>query len=242
MYTADVDGTGVLRLLEIIKNLEPTVRNRIRFYQAGTSELYGNVRETPQTERTPFNPVSPYAVAKLYGYYITKNYREAYGLYAVNGILFNHESPRRGENFVTMKVVNGVKDIASGKRESISLGNLDSKRDWGHAKDYVRGMWQMLQQDTPDDYVLATGSTQTVRAFVEKAFAYKGYLIHWEGDGLHEVGKDQSGIVRVTIHERFYRPCEVDLLLGDPTKAERALGWKREYSTLDSLIEDMFET
>jgi len=239
-YTADIDGIGTMRLLEIIRTLDPGIRNKVRFYQAGTSEMYGKVLETPQNETTPFNPISPYAAAKLYAYYMTKIYREGYGLYTTNGILFNHESPRRGSNFLTMKVINGIKDIISDKKVWIELGNLDSKRDWGHAKDYVKGMWLMLQQDKPDDYVLATGKTYTVREFIERAFAFKGYKIHWEGEGLKEVGVDQNDIIRVTINAKYYRPCEVDLLLGDASKAEKELGWKREFDTLDKLIEDMF--
>ena len=239
-YTADIDGIGTMRLLEIIRTLDPGIRNKVRFYQAGTSEMYGKVLETPQNETTPFNPISPYAAAKLYAYYMTKIYREGYGLYTTNGILFNHESPRRGANFLTMKVINGIKSIISGKKVWIELGNIDSKRDWGHAKDYVKGMWLMLQQDKPDDYVLATGKTYTVREFIERAFAFKGYKIHWEGEGLKEVGVDQNDIIRVTINAKYYRPCEVDLLLGDASKAEKKLGWKREFDTLDKLIEDMF--
>ena len=239
-YTADIDGIGTMRLLEIIRTLDPVVRKKVRFYQAGTSEMYGKVLETPQKETTPFNPISPYAAAKLYAYYMTKIYREGYGLYTTNGILFNHESPRRGANFLTMKVINGIKSIISGKKVWIELGNIDSKRDWGHAKDYVKGMWLMLQQDKPDDYVLATGKTYTVREFIERAFAFKGYKIHWEGEGLKEVGVDQNDIIRVTINAKYYRPCEVDLLLGDASKAEKKLGWKREFDTLDKLIEDMF--
>ena len=239
-YTADIDGIGTMRLLEIIRTLDPGIRNKVRFYQAGTSEMYGKVLETPQNETTPFNPISPYAAAKLYAYYMTKIYREGYGLYTTNGILFNHESPRRGANFLTMKVINGIKSIISGKKVWIELGNIDSKRDWGHAKDYVKGMWLMLQQDKPDDYVLATGETYTVREFIERAFAFKGYKIHWEGEGLKEVGVDQNDIIRVTINAKYYRPCEVDLLLGDAKKAEKELGWKREFDTVDKLIEDMF--
>jgi len=239
-YTADVDGIGTMRLLEIIRTLDFNIRKKVRFYQAGTSEMYGKVLETPQNESTPFNPISPYAAAKLYAYNMTKIYREGYGMYAVNGILFNHESPRRGENFLTMKVVNGIKDIISEKQIWIELGNLDSKRDWGHAKDYVKGMWLMLQQDKPDDFVLATGETYTVKEFVDRAFAYKGYKIHWEHEGLRELGIDQNSIIRVTINAKYYRPCEVDLLLGDASKAKEKLGWKREYDTLDKLIEDMF--
>lgn len=242
-YTADVDGIGVLRLLEIVRSLPEETRKKIRFYQAGTSELYGEVKETPQNENTPFNPVSPYAVAKLYGYYITKVYREGYGLYAVNGILFNHESKRRGENFVTMKIVNGIKDILEGKKEYIELGNIDSKRDWGHAKDYVKGMWLMLQQEEAEDFVLASGKTYTIRYFIEKAFAYKGLSIQWSnptGNVLDEVGKDQYGNVRVRINPKYFRPCEVELLLGDATKAREKLGWEFEYDSLEKLIEEMF--
>jgi len=239
-YTANVDGTGVMRILEIIRSLPLQIQKKIRFYQAGTSEMYGKVLETPQNENTPFNPISPYAAAKLYAYYMVKCYREGYGMFATNGILFNHESPRRGENFLTMKVVNAVKDIAARKKSVIELGNLDSKRDWGHAKDYVRGMWLMLQQDKPDDYVLATEKTYSVREFVEKAFAYKGYIISWAGEGLEEVGIDQDGNIRIQINSKYYRPCEVDLLLGDATKAKSELGWEREFDTLDKLIEDMF--
>lgn len=239
-YTADVDGTGTMRLLEIIRTLPELIRNKLRFYQAGTSEMYGKVLETPQHENTPFNPISPYAAAKLYAYFMVKCYRDGYGIFATNGILFNHESPRRGANFLTMKVVNGVKDIVSKKRDHIELGNLDSKRDWGHAKDYVHGMWLMLQQNKPDDFVLATGETYTVRKFVEKAFAYKGLHIKWKGSGEKEIGVDQQNITRVKINSKYYRPCEVDLLLGDATKAEKELEWKREFDTLDSLIEDMF--
>ena len=239
-YTADVDGTGTMRLLEIIRTLPELIRNKIRFYQAGTSEMYGKVLETPQHENTPFNPISPYAAAKLYAYFMVKCYRDGYGIFSTNGILFNHESPRRGANFLTMKVVNGVKDIVSKKRDHIELGNLDSKRDWGHAKDYVHGMWLMLQQNKPDDFVLATGETYTVRKFVEKAFAYKGLHIKWKGSGEKEIGVDQQNITRVKINSKYYRPCEVDLLLGDATKAEKELEWKREFDTLDSLIEDMF--
>lgn len=243
-YTADVDGIGVLRILEIIRSFDEKTQKKMRFYQAGTSELYGKVLETPQKETTPFNPVSPYAVAKLYGYYITKVYREGYGLYAVNGILFNHESKRRGENFVTMKIVNGIKDILQGKKQYIELGNLDSKRDWGHAKDYIKGMWLMLQQETPEDFVLASGKTYTIRYFIEKAFSYKGLSIQWSnpsGNPEDEIGRDQYGNIRIKINPKFFRPCEVDLLLGDATKAREKLGWKFEYDNLEKLIEDMFE-
>ena len=239
-YTIDVDGIGVLRLLEIIKSLPIDIRNNIRFYQAGTSEMYGKVLEVPQDEKTPFNPISPYAIAKLYGYYLVKMYRDAYNMFAANGILFNHESSRRGSHFVTMKIVNGVKDILTGRVDSIELGNIDSMRDWGHTRDYVKGMWLILQQDKPDDFVLATGEMYSVRTFIEKAFAYKNLTIMWKGKGLDEVGVDQQGVTRIRINSKFYRPCEVDILLGNPKKAQNVLGWSREYDTLDKLIEEMF--
>ena len=239
-YTSLVDGIGTLKLLEIIRTLPKVQRDKYRFYQAGTSEMYGKVLETPQSETTPFNPVSPYAAAKVYAHHLVKIYREGYGLFACNGILFNHESPRRGQNFLTMKVVNGVKDILTEKKELLQVGNLDSKRDWGHAKDYVRGMWLMLQQDKPDDYVLATGKTTTVRDFITKAFKFKGVEIKWEGKGINEVGKDNNGKVLVKVNKKYYRPCEVDLLLGNPKKAETILGWEREFDNLDNLIKDMF--
>jgi len=240
-YTADVDATGVLRLLEIIRGLSVTIQKKIRFYQAGTSEMFGEVKETPQNENTPFNPVSPYAVAKVYAHYITKVYRNAYGLYAVNGILFNHESRRRVENFVTMKIVDGIKNILHGKQECIELGNIDSQRDWGHDKDYVHGMWLMLQQEHPEDYVLASGKTHTIRSFIEKAFAFKGIKIVWTGEGVCEIGSDATnGITRVKINPRYFRPCEVDFLLGDSSKARDKLGWTFEYDTIEKLIEEMF--
>tara|TARA_B100000795_G_scaffold268030_1_gene254129 strand:+ start:1790 stop:2809 length:1020 start_codon:yes stop_codon:yes gene_type:complete len=238
-YTVDVDGVGVMKLLEIIRTLPKNIRNKIKFYQAGTSEMYGKVLEVPQSEKTPFNPVSPYGAAKLYAHHIVKIYREGYNLFAVNGILFNHESPRRGKNFVTAKIVNGVKEICEGKRECIELGNLDSKRDWGHSKDYVYGMWLMLQQNKPDDYVLATGKTYLIREFVERSFNYRNFTLTWHGKGVEEYAEDQNGIVRVKVNPKYYRPCEVDLLLGDPSKAEQILGWTRNYD-LVSLIEDMF--
>jgi len=238
-YTSDVDGIGVMRLLEIIRTLPDNVRNKVKFYQAGTSEMYGHALSVPQDEKTPFNPVSPYGAAKLYAYHMVKIYREGYKLFATNGILFNHESPRRGENFVTAKIINGVKDIINKKKDYIELGNLDSKRDWGHAKDYVYGMWLMMQEDKPNDYVLATGKTWSVKYFVEQAFTYKNIQISWENYGLDEIGKDQNGKVRVKINPKYYRPCEVELLLGNPKKAEEELGWTREYE-LDLLIQDMF--
>lgn len=239
-YTSDVDGLGVMRLLEIIRTLPQDVRLKVKFYQAGTSELYGRNTKTPQNELTEFCPVSPYACAKLYAYHMVKTYRQGYGLFLVNGILFNHESPRRGENFVTMKIVNGVKDIFSGKKQYIELGNIYSKRDWGHAKDYVYGMWLMLQQVLPSDYVLATGYTFSVKDFIMHAFRHKGYNLYWRGKGTDEVGYDQNDIVRVKINPKYYRPNEVDLLLGDPTKAISELGWKRKYDNIDKLIKDMF--
>jgi GDPmannose 4,6-dehydratase len=241
-YTSLVDGIGTLKLLETIKNLEKDIQKKIRFYQAGSSEMFGDVLEKPQTEKTPFNPVSPYACAKVYAHYITKNYREAYGLFACNGILFNHESPRRGPNFVTMKIVNGIKKIMN-KEDGyvLTLGNLDSKRDWGHSKDYVYGMWLMLQKEKADDYILATGKTYSVREFVERAFNKIGINIKWEGSGLNEIGiDDKTNKVMVKINEKYFRPYEVEYLLGDPSKAESILNWKREYDTLDKLIDDMF--
>jgi GDPmannose 4,6-dehydratase len=238
-YTSMVDGIGTLKLLEIIRTLPEDIRNKVYFYQAGTSEMYGAVLETPQTEKTPFNPQSPYACAKVYSHFLVKNYREGYGLFACNGILFNHESVRRGENFVTMKIIRAVKEIRDGKKECLTLGNIDSHRDWGHSKDYVYGMWLMLQQTEPDDYVLATGKTTSVREFVEKAFLKIGVEIEWKGEGIHEIGRDKkTGKIRVKIDEKYFRPCEVDLLLGDPTKAETKLGWTRKYD-LDGLIDDM---
>tara|TARA_A100001015_G_scaffold315998_1_gene429208 strand:+ start:1268 stop:2290 length:1023 start_codon:yes stop_codon:yes gene_type:complete len=239
-YTTEVDALGTLNILEIIKQYKKSIRDKIKFYQAGTSELYGRVLETPQSELTPFNPISPYAAAKQYAYQITKIYREGYDIYAVNGILFNHESPKRGANFVTMKIINSIKDIENGKKEFVELGNIYSKRDWGHAKDYVNGMWLMMQNKTPKDYVLATGKTYTVKEFVERAFKFKGFQIYWENSGLEEQGIDQNGIIRIKISKKYYRPCEVDLLLGDSTKAQTELGWSFEYDTLEKLIEDMF--
>jgi GDPmannose 4,6-dehydratase len=241
-YTAMTNGIGVLYLLEIILSLNKDVRDKVKFYQAGTSELYGNVLENKQSETTPFNPVSPYAISKLYGYYIVKNYRESYNLYAVNGVLFNHESPRRGHNFVTMKIVNGVKDIVNKTKKYIELGNIYSKRDWGHSKDYVEGMWLMMQQnkDKLNDYVLATGKTYTIKNFVERCFLYKDMLLTWKGNGYDEIGVDQHGITRVKINKKYFRPCEVELLIGDATKAETDLNWQREYD-LNKLIIDMFD-
>ena len=235
-YTAMTDALGTLKILECIRTFAKEIMKKIKFYQAGTSEMFGEVLEKPQKETTPFNPVSPYACAKVYAHHITKNYRESYGMFACNGILFNHESPRRGGNFVTMKVVNAVKDIASGKLDCLTLGNLNSMRDWGHAKDYVRGMWLMLQQNNPDDYVLATGHTTSVRQFVEMAFKHQNISIKWDGD----IGKDADyGNVLVKTDPKYFRPSEVDYLLGDPTKARERLNWQPEYD-LEKLIEDMF--
>lgn len=229
-YTADVDGVGVLRLLNIIRALDPT----IRFYQASTSELFGKVRETPQSELTPFHPRSPYAIAKLYAYWTVVNFREAYGLYACNGILFNHESPRRGETFVSRKITLAAARIAMGLQDKLMLGNLDAKRDWGYALDFVKGMWLMLQQQTPDDFVLATGATTTVRRFVEEAFAEAGMPIEWQGTGVEEKGF-YSGRCVVEVSPQFFRPAEVDLLIGDATKARIKLGWSAKTS-LSELI------
>jgi GDPmannose 4,6-dehydratase len=221
-YTADVDGVGVLRMLDAIRSLNP----KIRFYQASTSELYGKAQEIPQTEKTPFHPRSPYGVAKLYAYWIVVNYREAHNLYACNGILFNHESPRRGETFVSRKITQAVARIVKGMQDTLTVGNLDARRDWGYAKDFVEGMWLMLQQQKPDDYVLATGETTTVRRFVELSFKEVGIEIEWIGSGLQEQGIDiASGKVRVEVSPQFFRPAEVDLLIGDASKAKEQLGW-----------------
>jgi GDPmannose 4,6-dehydratase len=224
-YSADADGIGVLRLLEAVRILG--MEKKVRLYQASTSELYGKVQETPQTETTPFYPRSPYACAKLYGYWIVVNYRESYGMYACNGILFNHESPIRGETFVTRKVTRAAARIKMELQEKLYMGNIDSKRDWGFAGDYVELMWLMLQQETPDDYVMATGVTTTVREFIAIAFRETGVTLRWEGSGLHEKGIDSAtGKTLVEIDPRYFRPAEVDLLLGDPTKAIAKLGWK----------------
>ena len=244
-YTSLIDGLGTLKVLEAIRTLPPDIRKKTKFYQAGTSEMFGDVLEKPQKETTPFNPQSPYACAKVYSHYLVNNYRDGYNLFACNGILFNHESPRRGENFVTMKIVNGVKKIVEQEKTMnnpdyvLKLGNIDSKRDWGHSKDYVYGMWLMLQQDKPDNYVLATGETYTVRDFIERCFAKVGKVIEWSGEGINEVGREKStGKILVKIDEKYFRPCEVEFLLGDATKAETELGWTREYD-LDRLIDDM---
>ena len=236
-YTANADATGALRLLEAIRILG--LEKKTKYYQASTSELYGKVVETPQSETTPFYPRSPYAVAKLYAFWITKNYREAYGMYACNGILFNHESPLRGETFVTRKITRGVAKIKLGLQNKIYLGNLDAKRDWGHAKDYVEGMWLMLQQNKADDYVLATGTTTSVRDFVTMPFKEVGINIEWTGEGENEKGFDKdTGNVLVQVDPRYFRPTEVDLLLGDPSKAQKELGWKHKHD-LASLCKDM---
>ena len=237
-YTCDIDAAGTLRILEAIRN-SGILLEKVRFYQASTSELYGKVVEVPQKETTPFYPRSPYGVAKLYAYWITKNYREAYGMYTCSGILFNHESPRRTHNFVTRKITLGLDKIISGKQENLVLGNINSLRDWGHAKDYVRGMWMIMQNDTPDDFVLSTNEYHSVREFVEKAFAIKGFDIKWKGEGVNEIGYDEkSGRELIIVSEKYFRPTEVDELLGDSSKAQRELGWKPTY-TFDELVEEM---
>ncbi|HML19508.1 MAG TPA: GDP-mannose 4,6-dehydratase [Candidatus Dependentiae bacterium] len=238
-YTAMVDGIGTLHILEAIRLLG--LSQKTRFYQASTSELYGKVQETPQKETTPFYPRSPYGVAKIYGYWITKNYREAYGIYACNGILFNHESPRRGETFVTRKITRAVANIKNGKDDCLILGNLNAQRDWGHARDYIEAMWLMLQQETADDFVIATGHTHTVREFVEKAFAIADITILWKGQGYNEVGIDSNtGKICVKIDKRYFRPTEVDILLGNATKAKNLLGWEPKI-TFDQLVNEMVQ-
>ena len=239
-YTADSDALGALRLLEAIRILG--LEKKTRYYQASTSELYGLVQEMPQKETTPFYPRSPYAVAKLYAYWITVNYREAYGMHASNGILFNHEGPMRGETFVTRKITRAVAAIEKGMQERLYLGNLSAKRDWGHARDFVEGMWLMLQQPVPDDYVLATGETRSVREFVERAFACVGRRIVWRGTGSDEVGIDEkSGKAIVHVDPNYFRPTEVDLLLGDPSKAKAKLGWEAK-TTFDELVVEMVDS
>jgi GDPmannose 4,6-dehydratase len=236
-YTGNADGLGVLRLLEAIRLLGMT--DKVRFYQASTSELYGKVQEVPQTEKTPFYPRSPYGAAKLYAYWIVVNYREAYGIHASNGILFNHESPLRGETFVTRKITRAVAAIHQGVQDYLYVGNLDAKRDWGHAREYVRGMWLMTQQDQPDDYVLATGETTKVRDFIAHAFAQVGVEIAWRGEGAEETGScTKSGRTLVRVDPRYFRPTEVDLLIGDPTKAREKLGWEHK-TTWRELCEEM---
>ncbi len=238
-YTANADAIGTLRLLEAIRILG--MEKTCRFYQASTSELYGKVQEVPQSETTPFYPRSPYAVAKLYAYWIVVNYREAYGMHASNGILFNHESPMRGETFVTRKITRAVAAIKLGRQQTLYLGNMDAKRDWGHAREYVEGMWRMLQQDEPGDYVLATGETVSVRQFVEWCFAEVGVTIEWRGEGVDETGVDTAtGDVRVAVDPRYFRPTEVDLLIGDPTKAREKLGWVHQ-TTAHELAREMVQ-
>jgi len=236
-YTGQVDALGTLRILEAVRLLE--LEKSVRIYQASTSELYGLVQEIPQKETTPFYPRSPYGVAKLYGFWIVKNYRESYGLHASSGILFNHESPRRGETFVTRKITRGLSHISTGKQDVLYLGNLNSKRDWGHAKDFVEAMWLMLQQDEPDDFVIATGVQYSVRDFVETAAPYFGMEIVWEGEGLDEVGIDKNtGRTVIRVNPKYFRPAEVETLLGDATKAKEKLGWEPRIS-FKQLVEDM---
>ncbi|XP_039287093.1 GDP-mannose 4,6 dehydratase isoform X1 [Nilaparvata lugens] len=238
-YTAEVDAVGTLRLLDAVRTCG--LETSVRFYQASTSELYGCVQETPQKETTPFYPRSPYACAKLYAYWIVVNYREAYNMFACNGILFNHESPRRGENFVTRKITRSVAKILLGHLDCMELGNLDSLRDWGHAKDYVEAMWLMLQQPSAEDFVIATGEAHSVREFVEAAFSYIDKEIVWEGSGLNEIGKEKdTGIVRVRVNPKYFRPTEVDMLLGDSTKAKEKFGWKPKVNFQD-LVKCMME-
>ena len=235
-YSANVDGIGVLRLLEAIRMSD--LIEKTKFYQASTSELYGLVQEVPQNELTPFYPRSPYGVAKLYGFWITKNYREAYNMFACNGILFNHESPRRGPTFVTRKITRGLNMILKGETDRLILGNIDSKRDWGHAKDYVEGMWRILQQEKPDDFVLATNEYHSVREFVELAFGLKGFKIKWKGQGLDEIGYDEiTGKELIFIDKKYFRPSEVEELLGDATKAKKLLKWEPKYSFKDLVTE-----
>ena len=240
-YTCSVDAAGTLRTLEAIRHCGISL-HKVRFYQASTSELYGKVMEIPQKETTPFYPRSPYGVAKLYGYWITKNYRESYGLYACSGILFNHESPRRTHNFVTRKITIALGKILRGEQEKLVLGNLNSLRDWGHAKDYVRGMWMILQQEKPEEYVLSTNEYHSVREFVEKAFQLKGITIQWKGEGINEIGYNaDTGKELIFVSEKYFRPTEVDELLGDSTKARTQMGWIPEYS-FNQLLEEMVDT
>lgn len=235
-YTGQTDALGTLRILEAVRLLG--MEEKVRIYQASTSELYGLVQEVPQKETTPFYPRSPYGVAKLYGYWIVKNYRESYGMYACSGILFNHESPRRGETFVTRKIVRGLKAISEGKQTLLQLGNLDAKRDWGHARDYCEAMWMMLQQESPEDYVIATGVQHSVREFVEKAAPYFGMNIEWYGSGEDEIGMDKNTKKTIiTVNPKYYRPAEVETLLGDPTKAKEQLGWEPKVSFSDLVME-----
>lgn len=238
-YTGNTDGLGTLRVLEAVRLLG--MEDKVRIYQASTSEMFGKVQEVPQTETTPFYPRSPYGCAKVYGYWITKNYRDAYNMYACTGILFNHESPRRGETFVTRKITRGLKAISEGKQTVLYLGNLDAKRDWGHAKDYVRAMWLMLQQDTPEDYVIATGEQYSVREFIEKCAPFYGFELEWHGSGDSEIAMDKNTKKTIiSVHSKYYRPTEVETLLGDPSKAKEQLGWEPEISFRE-LVEDMCE-
>ena len=238
-YCADADGVGTLRLLEAIRSAG--IIDKCRFYQASTSELYGLVQEVPQKETTPFYPRSPYGVAKLYGFWITKNYRESYNMFACNGILFNHESPRRGPTFVTRKITRGLNSILKGESDKLVMGNLDAKRDWGHAKDYVEGMWRILQVDNPDDYVLSTNEFHSVREFIEKSFALKGFNIKWKGTGLDEIGYDENtGRELIFVSEKYFRPAEVEELLGDSTRSRTELGWVPQYS-FDALVQEMVD-
>ena len=238
-YTGNTDGLGTLRVLEAVRLLG--MEDKVRIYQASTSEMFGKVQEIPQTETTPFYPRSPYGCAKVYGYWITKNYREAYNMYACTGILFNHESPRRGETFVTRKITRGLKAISEGKQTVLYLGNLDAKRDWGHAKDYVRAMWLMLQQDTAEDYVIATGEQYSVRDFVERCAPFYGFDIEWHGSGDDEIAMDKNTKKTIiSVHTKYYRPTEVETLLGDSSKAKEQLGWGPEISFRE-LVEDMCE-
>jgi len=236
-YTATVDALGTLKILESVRILD--MDKTCKIYQASTSEMFGLVQETPQKETTPFYPRSPYGVAKLYAYWITKNYRESYGMFCCSGILFNHESPRRGFNFVTKKVVDGLEAISAGRQECLYMGNLNALRDWGHAKDYVKAMWLMLQQDKPEDFVIATGKQYSVKDFIEKCAPYFYLKIRWEGEGLNEVGINvNTGKVIIKVDPKYFRPAEVETLLGDPSKAKSVLGWEPEY-TFDALVEDM---
>jgi len=238
-YTADVDGMGTLRVLEAVRILG--LENKTKIYQASTSELYGLVQEVPQKETTPFYPRSPYGCAKMYGYWITKNYRESYNMFACTGILFNHESPRRGETFVTRKITLGLNKIIKGESDRLVMGNIDSKRDWGHARDYVHGMWLMLQQEEPHDYVLATNKFYSVREFIERAFACRGYNIKWKGTGVNEIGYDtNTGNDLIFIDSKYFRPAEVEELLGDATKANSQLGWY-PVTTFEQLVEEMVD-
>ena len=239
-YTAEADATGTLRLLEAVRILG--LERKTRIYQASTSELFGLVQETPQRETTPFYPRSPYGVAKLYGYWITKNYRESYGMFAVNGILFNHESERRGETFVTRKITLAAARIAAGLQDKLYLGNLDALRDWGYARDYVECMWLMLQHDQPEDFVIATGEQHSVREFTERAFAHVGIELRWQGEGVQEQGIDQAtGRVLVEVDPKYFRPAEVETLLGDPTKAKTLLGWNPQKTSFEELVRLMVE-